>query len=141
VEVVLDKWFSIERNERLTFFGYVLYLLIIISCVITLLIPIIETQYEVNLSCLFRSVTGLPCLSCGYTRAITNVFKGNLLVSFLFNPFWIVLVLYQIIIILLSIKSIFVSRALLIENAWIKFFVIAMFVNWGLKFLIGEAYY
>lgn len=36
--------------------------------------------------CLFKHVTSLPCPSCGSTRAVLELFHGNLAGAFLFNP-------------------------------------------------------
>lgn len=37
--------------------------------------------------CLFKNATNLPCPSCGTTRAIAELSKGNFLQSFYYNPF------------------------------------------------------
>ena len=36
--------------------------------------------------CLFHSLTGLPCATCGATRAAIQFFHGHFGASFLFNP-------------------------------------------------------
>jgi hypothetical protein len=36
--------------------------------------------------CVFHSLTGLPCLTCGATRAAIQFFHGHFGASFLFNP-------------------------------------------------------
>jgi len=36
--------------------------------------------------CAFRSLTGLPCVTCGATRSLIQFFHGHFLASFLFNP-------------------------------------------------------
>ena len=36
--------------------------------------------------CVFHSLTGLPCLTCGATRAAIQFFHGHFGVSLLFNP-------------------------------------------------------
>lgn len=36
--------------------------------------------------CIFHSLTGLPCLTCGATRAATQFFHGHFGASLLFNP-------------------------------------------------------
>src|SRR5450432_295361 len=36
--------------------------------------------------CAFRSLTGLPCITCGATRAAIQFFHGHFAASFLFNP-------------------------------------------------------
>ncbi len=37
-------------------------------------------------SCVFHSLTGLPCLTCGSTRAAYHFLHGHFAASFLFNP-------------------------------------------------------
>jgi 1,6-anhydro-N-acetylmuramate kinase len=36
--------------------------------------------------CPFKRLTGLPCLSCGTTRAALALLRGDLAVAFHFNP-------------------------------------------------------
>jgi len=40
--------------------------------------------------CFFKSITGVPCPSCGSTRATLEIFKGNFLKSIFINPLAIV---------------------------------------------------
>jgi hypothetical protein len=37
-------------------------------------------------SCVFRSLTGIPCPSCGTTRAATAFLQGDLMTAFINNP-------------------------------------------------------
>lgn len=43
--------------------------------------------------CLFRHLTGIPCPSCGSTRAALSLLHGDLLNSIMWNPFGIILML------------------------------------------------
>ncbi len=36
--------------------------------------------------CLFHSITGIPCLTCGGTRCVKNLLAGNILTAFEWNP-------------------------------------------------------
>jgi hypothetical protein len=36
--------------------------------------------------CLFRALTGLPCMSCGLTRCAISLFHGNLSTAWQWNP-------------------------------------------------------
>jgi hypothetical protein len=36
--------------------------------------------------CAFHTLTGLPCVTCGTTRAVVQFFHGHFAASFLFNP-------------------------------------------------------
>lgn len=40
--------------------------------------------------CLFKKITNLPCPSCGTTRAMNQLFHGELLSSLSLNPFGII---------------------------------------------------
>jgi len=42
-----------------------------------------ESSFSV---CLFKKATGLPCPSCGSTRAIVSMAKGHFLQALLYNP-------------------------------------------------------
>ena len=41
-----------------------------------------------GLPCLFKAVTGLPCLSCGISRALTSAVQGRMAASFRWHPLW-----------------------------------------------------
>lgn len=65
-----------------------LYILLAMCCiaggvwlVIASLIP--QTDFRV---CIFRQITGLPCPACGSTRAVIEIFRGNLSHAFQLNP-------------------------------------------------------
>lgn len=48
--------------------------------------------------CMFKEVTGLPCPSCGTTRALLLLINGNIRESLLTNPFGLLLALALVII-------------------------------------------
>ena len=37
-------------------------------------------------TCVFHSVTGVPCLSCGVTRAVSSLLSGDIVGMLYFNP-------------------------------------------------------
>jgi hypothetical protein len=39
-----------------------------------------------RLGCVFKAVTGWPCLTCGSTRAVSALFRGDVLGAFGANP-------------------------------------------------------
>ena len=49
-------------------------------------IPVFKEKHIV---CLFRKITTYPCPSCGTTRSVQLVFKGEFFSSLLLNPFGI----------------------------------------------------
>jgi hypothetical protein len=48
--------------------------------------------------CLFKSVTGLPCPSCGTTRSVVLLLHGYILQSILLNPFGLILTAAMVIV-------------------------------------------
>ena len=50
--------------------------------------------YSCDLPCVFRALTGIPCITCGMTRAWLCVFRLDLTGAFLLHPmFWSIPVL------------------------------------------------
>jgi len=47
------------------------------------------------IGCPFRALTGLPCPTCGYSRAYDLVSRGQLLAAMKFQPFVLVIVLWS----------------------------------------------
>jgi len=47
--------------------------------------------------CIFKNVTGIPCPSCGTTRAIQLILHGNIIESLYMNPFGIIVISLMII--------------------------------------------
>lgn len=46
-------------------------------------------------SCIIRNITGLPCPSCGMTRAYFAFFKGDIKTAFFYHPlFWLVPIIF-----------------------------------------------
>jgi len=41
---------------------------------------------------LFKRVTGVPCPSCGTTRSVLSILKGDVLEGILWNPFGIIII-------------------------------------------------
>lgn len=48
-------------------------------------------QNETFRVCIIKSVTGYPCPSCGTTRAVSFLLKGNIIESIALNPFGILI--------------------------------------------------
>lgn len=43
--------------------------------------------------CLVKRVTGVPCPSCGTTRSVLSILKGDILEGIQWNPFGIIIIL------------------------------------------------
>ena len=48
----------------------------------------LDTLLQVNIPCLFRTITGIPCPGCGLTRAYISAFHGDLKTAWYFHPLW-----------------------------------------------------
>jgi hypothetical protein len=48
--------------------------------------------------CLFKMVSGIPCPSCGSTRSVLNLLKGNWAQGFYINPLGIIVFLFMLIV-------------------------------------------
>ncbi len=72
-----------------------LYLLILFACFIGYSWLFFVKLYSNKFSntdyttCIFKRITTIPCASCGTTRAVIQLFNGELLASLNLNPFGI----------------------------------------------------
>lgn len=48
--------------------------------------------------CLFKIVSGIPCPSCGSTRSVMNLLKGNWLQGLNINPLGILILLFMLVV-------------------------------------------
>ena len=69
---------------------YFVILLILLAGWVWLFFNLSFTGHSFTI-CLFKKLTGLPCPSCGSTRAITILFRGGLLQSLYINPVGLVM--------------------------------------------------
>lgn len=98
-------------------------------------------EYTANF-CLFKTVTHLPCPSCGTTRAIVLLVNGQIKNSFMTNPFGMLAAFALIIIPLWIILDIIrnkesflkyykLAEQVIIKNKWISITAIAVvLLNW-----------
>ncbi|NJM80271.1 MAG: DUF2752 domain-containing protein [Flavobacterium sp.] len=47
--------------------------------------------------CVFKRITNIPCPSCGTTRAVIEISKGEIISSIFLNPFGIIVALIMVI--------------------------------------------
>jgi hypothetical protein len=59
-------------------------------------IQVHHEQTTIN-PCLFKQITGIPCPSCGVTRSILLIGKGNIPDSLSLNPLGIILLLMAVV--------------------------------------------
>ena len=136
-----DSIFTIERDGRLSTGGYLVNLLIVISCTGTLAYPLLDAGGIVSIDCLFKSITGLPCPTCGYSTAIGCLLGGDFTHSFAHNPAWIFWLALQVGLVFIGIKSVVNGRQVLIPVRWIVVLAAILVLNWAAKFIIGPEFY
>jgi hypothetical protein len=80
-----------------------LYLILITACIGGYLWLVVanhfDTAAEGNLTgvCLIKDITHIPCPSCGTTRSILSLSKGDLSESLCWNPFGLIVALIMLI--------------------------------------------
>jgi hypothetical protein len=70
-----------------------LYLIVLIACFSGYLYLFVTKNYSENGQisvCMIKNATGYACPSCGTTRAVQALFKGDLKGSLFFNPFGLI---------------------------------------------------
>jgi hypothetical protein len=70
-----------------------LYLIVLIACFSGYLYLIFTNNYSENGQisvCMIKNATGYACPSCGTTRAVQALLKGDLIGSLAFNPFGLI---------------------------------------------------
>jgi hypothetical protein len=137
----LGSFTAIEKDGRLSPFGYLVNSLIAISCLGTLSYPFLDAGGILSFDCLFRSITGLPCPSCGYSTAIGCLIAGDLAHSFLHNPGWIFWIALQLTLVFIGVKSIITGRQAILSGMLILPLAILIVLTWIAKFIIGPEFY
>ncbi len=123
-----------------------LYLLLFIACMtgyIWLYIFSLDVQSNNNFvgGCLIKKLTNIPCPSCGTTRAIFLLLKGEIIDSLIFNPIGLIVFSLMLVLPLWIINDFIFKRSsfyfayiqfekslLKIKNAYAFIFLIMM--NW-----------
>ena len=137
----LASTLALERNGRLTLTGYLINALILISCAVSLAYPLLSAAGALHLACIFRTLTGLPCPTCGYSRAVSSAMDLDLAESFLHNPGWIIWIGFQGWLIFIGLMSIIRGRQALLGMRHLLIFIVLIALIWAAKFLIGPEYY
>jgi len=102
-----------------------------------------QTKHSSTLPiCMFKELTGLPCPSCGTTRAIISLMQGNFRESLFINPFGIIAALALLIIpfwiladVLRNNDSFFryyrKGESFFIRKRWLSFCaILVVMLNW-----------
>jgi hypothetical protein len=137
----LDKLTAIERDGRLSITGYIINFLIALSCLGTLVYPLLDSGGVLSFNCIFKSITRLPCPTCGYSTALGCLLEGNPGQSFLHNPGWILWVALQVLLVYIGIRSVVLGRQAVIPGRLIIPIIVLILLTWASKFIIGPQYY
>ena len=71
-----------------------LYSLLLIACSAGFIYLLYQLYYPESSEysvCIIKNISGFPCPSCGTTRAVQLLFKGDFMGSILMNPFGIII--------------------------------------------------
>lgn len=78
-----------------------LYSIILIACFFGALYLLYQIYYSTSADtfsvCLIKNVTGYPCPSCGTTRSVVLLSRGEIISSVLQNPFGIIVSLCMVV--------------------------------------------
>ena len=90
-----------------------------------------------NISCFFKAVTGIDCMSCGMTRAYIALLSGNIAAAFYYHPlFWTVPFIYLV----LFFRRKFRPKTLIIIMAAVYLLFLAVYAA-RMFFLPGSLIY
>ncbi len=119
----MNKYFkSINKNIK---FGRIFILVLLGLSIIFLFIK--KFAKITGSICLIRGVTGVPCPSCGMSRAIIAFINGDIINAFKFHPlFWLPFILFVLIVFKRKFfKQIIIGAIILTMSVYI--FRMAMF--------------
>lgn len=80
-----------------------LYIILSIACIAGYLWVFYQlsanhrSERDIGTVCLFKHTTGVPCPSCGSTRSVISLVKGNISQAIYLNPFGIIIALIMLI--------------------------------------------
>ena len=140
VVIGLDKPQLINQH-KLSIKGYILYSIIGITCIVSLINPLLGLHEDLGLKCIFKHLTHYPCPTCGFSRAVQYSIRGDFKTGILYSPLWILLVVYHLYLIVISTRALVTSRQVLINKRILLVIIISLTLSWILKFVIGETYY
>ncbi|MGE5393616.1 MAG: DUF2752 domain-containing protein [Candidatus Saccharibacteria bacterium] len=91
--------------------------------------------------CLFKRITTIPCPSCGSTRSVISLMKGDIAAAFYWNPFGLLLIsflliapfwiLYDMLNRKQSLLTIYLGAEQFIRRKWIAIpAIIIVIMNW-----------
>ena len=91
----------IKRAGRGRELGIVYGGIVLLALAAARLLPVLDLAP----SCVFRSLTGLPCPTCGSTRSFVFLSQGRLLAAFSMNPLIVLAALFAVLYLAFSLAA------------------------------------
>lgn len=113
--------------------NYLLWFLIIATFLLFLNYIVFDTFY---FKCIFRTLTGLDCPTCGMQRSITSLFSGDFNKAFWHNPYLVLMLPYFVALILASLLNGNIAKKakkILYHPLLIATFVVMMITWWVIR--------
>lgn len=102
---------------------------------ILLIILLVFIFYKFKIPCLFRFFTGLPCPSCGMTRAFLAFLSFDFAASFAYHPLLIPALITIFIALHMEVKDFNFNKRRC--NIYLIIFTIIFFINYFLRLMLG----
>ncbi|WP_318349878.1 DUF2752 domain-containing protein [Aquipluma nitroreducens] len=91
--------------------------------------------------CLFKRITGIPCPSCGSTRSVLSILKGDFVGALFWNPFGVIImsililaplwILYDIVLRKDSLLQVYNRSEIFLRQKWIAIpLILLVILNW-----------
>lgn len=99
-----------------------LYLILFIALVAGytwLIFSLVNHRYEGSGVCLIKSVTGIPCPSCGSTRSVMSIINGDIASAVFYNPFGFLILILMVVLPVMLIFDLVLKKAVF-YNIYLK---------------------
>lgn len=128
------------------FKNYRLYIILSFACIVGyvwLLLNLLHIRaVQGTHACLFKTITNIPCPSCGATRSIILLFHGEFLKALMLNPIGIIVagimliapfwICFDILTKQKTLMNFYLQLEIYLKNAFIAIpLVVLILLNWG----------
>lgn len=123
-----------------------LYVLVSTACAAGYIWLFLNYQRSVSDSiepgvCLFKRLTGIPCPSCGSTRSVLSLLKGDFIGALISNPFGLIIlsililaplwILYDVVLQKDSLLQVYNRTEIFLRRKWIALpLILLVILNW-----------
>lgn len=98
---------------------YIILIIALIAGYTWLIFSLVNHRFEGSGVCLIKSVTGIPCPSCGSTRSVMSILNGDLASAVSYNPLGFVILILMVVLPILLIYDLLLRKALF-YNIYLK---------------------